>query len=81
MGCGSGILAIGAALLGSGPVLGVEIDPDAVRTAKENVAANGVSEIVSVREGNLAEDVCETVDPVSYTHLSRCSRYFWIPVP
>ena len=65
VGCGSGILAIGAALLGSGPVLGVEIDPDAVRTAKENVAANGVSEIVSVREGNLAEDVCETVDLIA----------------
>lgn len=57
IGCGSGILSIGAALLGSGPVLGVEIDPDAVRTARENVQANGVAEIVTIQEGDLAKDV------------------------
>lgn len=57
IGCGSGILSIAAALLGSGPVLGVEIDPDAVRTARENVQANGVKDIVTIQEGDLAKDV------------------------
>ncbi|MCI9597856.1 MAG: 50S ribosomal protein L11 methyltransferase [Firmicutes bacterium] len=57
IGCGSGILSIAAALLGSGPVLGVEIDPDAVRTARENVQANGVGDLVTIQEGDLAKDV------------------------
>lgn len=57
IGCGSGILSIAAALLGSGPVLAVEIDPDAVRTARENVAANGVENMVTVQEGDLTKDV------------------------
>jgi ribosomal protein L11 methyltransferase len=41
-GCGSGILAIAAARLGAGEVIGVDIDPDAVRAARDNAAANGV---------------------------------------
>lgn len=42
IGCGSGILSIAAAKLGFGPVAGIDIDPDAVRIAAENAAANGV---------------------------------------
>jgi ribosomal protein L11 methyltransferase len=41
-GCGSGILSICAARLGAGPVLGVDIDPQAVTTARDNAARNGV---------------------------------------
>lgn len=41
-GCGSGILAIAAKLLGAGPVTGVDIDPQAVRASRDNAAANGV---------------------------------------
>jgi putative methylase len=36
LGSGTGVLAIGAALLGAGPVTGVEIDEKAVTVAKEN---------------------------------------------
>ncbi|MFA5332460.1 MAG: METTL5 family protein [Methanoregula sp.] len=36
LGCGTGILAIGAALLGAALTRGIEIDPDAIRVAKEN---------------------------------------------
>lgn len=57
IGCGSGILSIAAALLGSGPVLAVEIDPDAARTARENAQANGVENMVTVQEGDLTKDV------------------------
>mgnify|MGYP001593222858 CR=1 FL=1 len=39
-GCGSGILAIAAARLGAGEVVGIDIDPEAVRTARTNAAAN-----------------------------------------
>jgi len=41
-GCGSGILAIAAALHGAGEVDAVDIDPAAVRSAADNAAANGV---------------------------------------
>ncbi len=41
-GCASGILAIAAAKLGASHVDAVDIDPDAVRTAAANAAANGV---------------------------------------
>ena len=41
-GCGSGILAIAAALFGAAQVDGVDIDPAAVDAARANAAANGV---------------------------------------
>ncbi len=41
-GCGSGILAIAAAKLGAGRVVGVDIDTRAVATAKDNAQRNGV---------------------------------------
>ena len=53
VGTGSGILAIAAARLGAKSVLGVDIDPMAVRVAKENVEKNGLSGIVDIREGDL----------------------------
>jgi len=43
MGCGSGILAIGAKLLGFGDVRGFDNDPDCMRVSEENAALNGVS--------------------------------------
>jgi len=41
-GCGSGILAIGAALHGAASVDAVDIDPAAVTTSNDNARANGV---------------------------------------
>ncbi len=43
MGCGSGILAIGAKLLGFAEVSGFDNDPDCIRVSEENAAINGVS--------------------------------------
>lgn len=62
VGCGSGILSIGGALLGAGRVLGMEIDPDAVSVARENVKLNGVSDRVEIRAGDLTEGVEEEFD-------------------
>ena len=42
VGCGSGILAIAAKLLGFGEVQGFDLDADAVRVATESAALNGV---------------------------------------
>jgi ribosomal protein L11 methyltransferase len=44
MGCGSGILGIGAVKLGAGDVLAVDIDDNAVRVAGENFIVNSCSE-------------------------------------
>ena len=49
LGCGSGILAIGAAMLGYRPVVAMDHDPVAVEYAARNLAVNGI-------EG---ADVCE----------------------
>lgn len=40
VGCGTGILGMGAALFGAAKVLGIDNDPEAVRVAIENVALN-----------------------------------------
>ena len=39
-GCGSGILAIAAAKLGAGAVMGIDIDPQALAAARANTSAN-----------------------------------------
>ena len=44
MGCGSGILAVAALLLGAKSAVGVDIDPLAVKTAVENANTNKVGE-------------------------------------
>ena len=51
LGTGTGILALGAALLGAQSVLAVDINPLAVRTAIANVRLNGLEERVEVKEG------------------------------
>ena len=42
-GCGSGILAIAGARLGAGRVVGIDVDPQAMRASEENARANGVA--------------------------------------
>jgi ribosomal protein L11 methyltransferase len=42
-GCGSGILAIAAALLGAKKVIGIDIDPQALEATQENAKRNGVT--------------------------------------
>lgn len=53
VGTGSGILAIASAMLGAKSVKAVDIDGVAVRVARENVADNGLTEQIEVREGDL----------------------------
>lgn len=53
VGCGSGILSIAAGLLGAKSVLGVDIDPVAVKTAIENVRLNQLEDKVEIKKGDL----------------------------
>jgi len=46
MGCGTGILAMAIAAAGRVPVLAVDIDPEAVRVTRFNVARNGLTPFV-----------------------------------
>jgi ribosomal protein L11 methyltransferase len=52
IGTGSGVLAIAAAKTMRGGVLGSDVDPAAVRVARENARRNGVGEFVDVILGN-----------------------------
>lgn len=52
IGCGTAVLSIGAARLGASSVLAIDIDPVAVKVAKENVQLNGMNQVL-VREGDL----------------------------
>jgi len=47
-GCGSGVLAIAALLLGAAKAVCVDIDPQALLATRENAAENGVAERISV---------------------------------
>lgn len=62
IGCGSGILGLAAAHLGAAEVLGIEIDGEAVRTARENVVANNLSDRVEIRKGDLFSGVGSDYD-------------------
>jgi ribosomal protein L11 methyltransferase len=53
LGTGTGILAIAAAKLGAASVLAVDISPEAVAAANENVGLNGVATVVRVEQGSL----------------------------
>lgn len=52
LGAGSAVLAIAAARLGAGRVIAIELDPDAIGNAEDNVQRNGVAGQVTVIEGD-----------------------------
>ncbi len=63
LGAGSAVLSIAAAKLGAGRVYAVEVDPDAIADAEENVRRNGVADRVHVFEAD-AEAVLPLLAPV-----------------
>jgi ribosomal protein L11 methyltransferase len=58
VGCGSGVLSIAAAKLGFQPVLGVDIDPQAIEATARNAADNGADV-----EARLADAVIDPLPP------------------
>ena len=57
IGCGSGILAVASVLLGAKTAVGVDIDAQSVKTAKENAEINSVTDKTEFIVGDLAEKV------------------------
>lgn len=64
VGCGSGVLAIAAAKLGADKVLALDLDPVAVKAARQNVALNKLGDRVTVRENNLLDGVTDAADVI-----------------
>jgi ribosomal protein L11 methyltransferase len=56
VGTGSGVLSTAAALLGARTVDAVDIEPVAVRSARENAERNGVGAIVRIERGSVGEE-------------------------
>lgn len=61
VGTGSGILAIGACLLGASRVLALDLDPVAVTIAGENVTLNNLEEKITVVESDLLSVITKGV--------------------
>ncbi|MGE5251794.1 MAG: 50S ribosomal protein L11 methyltransferase [Bacteroidota bacterium] len=55
VGCGSGILSIAALKLGAREALGVDIDREAVRNARENAEINGIGQELVLGQGSVGE--------------------------
>jgi ribosomal protein L11 methyltransferase len=69
VGCGSGVLAIAAAKLGAGPVLGVDHERESVQATLDNAAANGVR--VQARRHDLVHDGAAPGAPLVLANLLR----------
>lgn len=52
LGCGSGILAMGAAALLHKKILAIDIEPWSVRAAKQNIIRNGLRNLIVCEHGN-----------------------------
>ena len=66
VGCGSGILSIAALLLGAEKAVGVDIDPLAVKTARENAERNGFAPPrFTASQGDLVQAVSGQYDIVA----------------
>ena len=57
IGCGSGVLAIAAVGLGARTAVGIDIDPDALANARENVELNGVADARGFERSGLPRDI------------------------
>ena len=64
IGTGSGILAITSLLLGCKEAIGVDIDPQSVKTARENAEINGVADKTEFLIGDLADKIYGKYDIV-----------------
>lgn len=57
IGTGSGILSIVAGKLGAKEILSRDLDPAAVKVARENVEHNGLKDTIDVQQGNLLDGI------------------------
>jgi ribosomal protein L11 methyltransferase len=71
VGCGTAILSIAAAKLGASRVLGIDIDPVAVKAAQANVADNGETGRIRIVQGDLLSPSLESGYDVLVANILR----------
>lgn len=76
VGTGSGVLSIGAAMLGAKSVHALDLDEVAVKSAQENIQLNKVEHIAEVFHGNLLDTVKEPADVVVANILAEIIMSF-----
>lgn len=76
VGTGSGVLAIGAALLKAKEVHALDLDEVAVRSAALNVELNGVQDRITVVQGNLLDSIEKPGDVVVANILAEIIMKF-----
>jgi ribosomal protein L11 methyltransferase len=76
VGTGSGVLSIGAALLGASRVHALDLDDVAVVAARENIKLNRVDGKVDVVHGNLLDSVKEPADIIIANILAEVIMTF-----
>ncbi len=65
VGTGSGVLAIAAVLLGAGSVEGIDYDEDALTSARQSVAVNGLNGRIRLRAADIRSDRTAAADVVT----------------
>ena len=71
LGCGDGRIPVTAAKKYGARALGVDLDPDRIQEANENVKKNGVGNMVEIRRQNLFETEIEKADVISMYLLTQ----------
>jgi len=64
VGCGSGILSIGAVLLGAVRVLAIELDPLAIEVTRNNIMVNKMEDDIQVIQEDLSTGIEERFDVI-----------------
>src|SRR5699024_10869918 len=73
VGTGSGILSIGAHLLGASSIKATDIDEISLKVATENIKLNDCSEDITVEKGDLLKDENDRYDVVTTSYRSFSS--------
>lgn len=61
IGCGNGVPAIAMARMGAKHVYALDLQPEALQEARENVRANGVQSVVTAAKGTFPARRCDLV--------------------
>jgi tRNA G37 N-methylase Trm5 len=56
LGCGDGRIVVTAAKKHKAKAIGIDIDPQRIKESRENVQANGVGDLVTIKQGDIFEE-------------------------